>query len=175
MCVCVIVLTHGGWAGTQTASQHNIFDGGGGDPTNLLCSWCRRGFEQQYILFLPEITLYGWPSVKRPISIYPSSFQRLPVIRADRPYIVRHQILPWSFALCWRLAVHKGVQIFEERCLQRPGPEASGPQGEKTRPNFYCRMPTVWPHLCVQLWAAISSTASLTSSSIRLTSMIWYQ
>ena len=31
--------------------------------------------------------------------------------------------------------------------------------GEKTWPNFYCRMPTVWPHLCVQLWAAFSPTA----------------
>ena len=45
------------------------------------------------------------------------------------------------------------------------GPEASGPQGEKAWPNFYCGMPTVWLHLCVQLWAVVSSTASLTSSS----------
>ena len=48
----------------------------------------------------------------------------------------------------------------------RPGPETSGPQGEKTWSNFYCRMPTVWPHLCVQLWAAFSPTVSLTSSSL---------
>ena len=41
--------------------------------------------------------------------------------------------------------------------------EATGPQGEETWPKYRCRMPSMWPHLCVQLQDVFSPTASKTS------------
>ena len=51
--------------------------------------------------------------------------------------------------------------------------EAIGPEGEETWTKYCCRMPSVWPHLCVQPRAACSPTASLAHSSLAPDGLQW--
>lgn len=64
--------------------------------------------------------------------------------------------------------LRQGCYTLWKRAAARPQTEVTGLQGKENWPKYCSRMPLVWSHLCVELWAAFSPSASLTFSLLTM-------